>query len=152
MLFKYTVTILLIIGWSNFSNCQEIGDSFKKIIREGKVGKTNIIKSPLDTTWSTYLGEIRFGDKDSTFYVISEFQKVNSNSTWHGHSNVFLLDKNGKAVWRVLIGMPDELPEKLKNNYFYFKEGNQTIQSKFELVGNYLFCVHKNRCYEVVRE
>jgi hypothetical protein len=87
---------------------------------------------------------------NSTYHVISEFEKIRADLTWHGQSNVFLLNKQGEIIWTIFIGMPDELPIKLEANSFYFKEEDKVINSRYRLVDN-LYCVLPNRCYEVVR-
>ena len=77
---------------------------------------------------------------------------MRASSTWHGHSNVFLVNKAGDIVFTILIGMPDELPFRLKNNEFYFKDNKRIIKAPFKLVAKSLYCIDSTRCYEVSKE
>jgi hypothetical protein len=130
--------------------CQEHDSAYRTIIQKNKIGKTYVYRSKTDTVWRTYLGVLIDTTDNSTYHVISEFAKIRAASTWHGQSNVFLLNKQGEIIWTILIGMPDELPIKLMANSFYFKDEDKVINSRYGLVGNLLFCVLPNRCYEVV--
>ena len=130
--------------------CQEHNSSYQRIIQKNKIGKTYVDRSKTDTVWRIYLGVLFDTTDNSNYHVISEFAKIRAGSTWHGQSNVFLLNKQGEIIWTILIGMPDELPIKLEANSFYFKEGDKVINSRYGLVEQ-LFCVLPNRCYEVVR-
>lgn len=150
MSFKFIILFSLMLGQFGNASCQEHNSSYLRIIQKNKIGKTYVYRSKTDTVWRTYLGVLIDTTDNSTYHVISEFAKIKAASTWHGQSNVFLLNKQGEIIWTILIGMPDELPIKLMANSFYFKDEDKVINSRYGLVGN-LYCVLPNRCYEVVR-
>ena len=152
MNYKFAIIFLLVLVGAKSSFSQQSVQSFKQIVEGGKIGKTYVHKSVTDSTWRTYLGSITDSITKSTLHVISEFEKVRAAETWHGHSNVFLVNHNGKMAYWILFGMPDELPFQLKNNELYFKDGTKTIKAPFKLVAKNLFCLYSTRCYEVIKE
>lgn len=151
MLFKFIIFIFLTLFQSGNASCQQHYSSYQKIIQKNKIGRINVEQSKTDTVWRTYLGILFDTSANVHYHVISEFNKIRAASTWHGQSNVYLLNKQGEIVWSILIGMPDELPIKLEANSFYFKEGKKIVSARYRLVNNQLFCVHPRRCYEVVQ-
>lgn len=151
MLSKFIIFIFLILFHSGNAFCQQYYGSYQKIIQKNKIGRTYVDQSKTDTVWRTYLGILFDTSATVNYHVISEFKKIRAASTWNGQSNVYLLNKQGKIVWSILIGMPDELPIKLEANSFYFKEGKKIVSARFGVVNNQLFCVHPRRCYEVVQ-
>ncbi len=151
MFFKVIILFSLMLVQFGNAYCQEHNSSYQRIIQKNKIGKTYVDRSKTDTVWRTYLGVLFDTIDNSNYHVISEFAKIRAASTWHGQSNVFLLNKQGEIIWTILIGMPDELPIKLKANSFYFKEGDRLVNARYGLVSKQLFCVHTARCYEVIR-
>ncbi|SJZ31931.1 hypothetical protein [Sediminibacterium ginsengisoli] len=133
-----------------FNKCigQTKTSAFKKIIIAGVKNKTYIQTSPIDTARRIYLGVLTVDS--ASLNVISEFKKSKAASTWHGHSNVYLVEGSGKITYRIIFSFPDESPLRLNKNTFTFKHNGKLISAPYKLVGQHLYCPALESCYEVV--
>ena len=123
---------------------------FKKILSFKKIDSVFATNSNYDSSWSIYLGALKDKNKKDKYFVIRKFDKTKAAATWHGHSTIYFfgLDKKLKAL--VNLSMPDNLPYKLENNFFYFKYLQDGIlkifKSKMEIPLLKVFCSSDNEC------
>lgn len=149
---KFLIIIVFLVLSAN-SFCQAL-QNFKTILTDKKIGKVFKTASYNDTTWRIYLGVLQDNSKKDKYYVIREFNKIRAASTWHGHSTVYFFDLRKKGYALVYVGMPEDLPNKLNNNTFYFeylKDGKKKYsQSKIEVPLPKIFCSQPSGCNEII--
>lgn len=119
-IYKYLI-IIVVLCFSTRVQAQR-KYCFKTILNIKAINKTFINKSNEDTTWRTYLGRITNDKNQTLIYIIKEFNKVKAASTWHGHSNVYFFNPNGKMIARFDVALPENLPTQLHKNALYFPD------------------------------
>jgi len=105
-----------------------------------------------------YLGSVESPTGGVLYRVMTHFYTIPAELELHGHSRVLILDKSWKPLAYCEVGMPNELPYKLRNNSLCFRyagANNQPLEHQL-LLGSALppqLCVepHAN-CYTVYQQ
>lgn len=98
-----------------------------------------------------YLGEVKDKDGEAIYHILSVFRLVQAAIVKHGHTEVVFLDRSLGLTKKYSLGLPEELPFRLKDNslYFYYTEGKARkifhMEISQQLPG--LLCVSPNACY-----
>jgi hypothetical protein len=143
------ITILVTL----FFNANGQVKDYSKYINDQLINKKQTAKTPDDKEEIIYLGKIKSSNGKILFYILSIYSEVQAAIQIHGHSNVLYLDREKVIKKQFDLGLPDELPFKLKNNTLYFHYYNDKTK-KTELYANHvgtglpkILCVGPEDCY-----
>ena len=149
---KSIIIIILITLFFEANGSGQVND-YSKYIKDQLINKKQTVKTHDDKEDIVYLGKIKNYDGEVLFYVLAIYREVQAAIEIHGHSNVLYLDKKKVLKKQFDLGLPDDLPFKLKNNTLYFHYFNRKTK-KTELFVNHvgteipkLLCVGPEDCY-----
>jgi hypothetical protein len=116
---------------------------------------TSMQKQQNDKSVKKYLGSVESPSGAVLYHVMTHFYTVQASSELHGHSRILFFDKGWKQLAYYEVGMPDELPDKLKNNSLCFKYASaNNKQREYQLlIGSVLpkqLCIEPDaNCYTI---
>jgi hypothetical protein len=119
---------------------------YSKFINSKYLSKSQTIKRNDISEKILYLGEIHL--KDSLFYIITSFKRVKAAIDYHGHSSIYILDRNKKIIKEYVLDLPEQLPFKIEDNNLCFKyldektKTNKIFIYKFENKIPELLCLN----------
>jgi hypothetical protein len=147
---KLIVTLIVIFL---ISTIKVSGQSdYAKYIVADSLKKTHVVKNKYGDEKINYLGAIKKTNGDTLYYIVTVFSRVKAARVMHGHSNIIYLGRDFKEKKRYDVGLPEELPYKLKNNTLFFKyldeESNKTkiFKNKVGTTLPKIMCVGPDLC------
>jgi hypothetical protein len=127
MLYKVSVLALLMTTFSSFKIITKTNTEYDKFQRlkqnaliAGKVGHENVYDltgiDGCNKSRIKYLGIVKTS-QGKKYKILTSFHVFRtSNNTCHGASTIEIYTLKNKFIGQYTVGMPDDLPDELKNN------------------------------------
>jgi len=107
-------------------------------LKEGQAGKTYVYdltkRSNCNKTEIQYLGIVRT-ENGKRFKILTSFFVFSTGADMcHGTSRIKVFDMNNKYIGQYYVGMPEELPDYLKNNKLCYSSNFENCNLRKERI------------------
>lgn len=143
MLYKVTVLILLTTAFSSFRIITITNSEYNKLLYlkqnvlvKGKVGHEYVYDltgiNECNKTRIKYLGIVRTSKGKQYKILTTFFVFRTSKDMCHGSSSIEFYDTKNKFVGQYYVGMPDDLPDELRNNRLIYLTSSENCNLRKE--------------------
>jgi len=143
MLYKETILILLVTNFSSFKIITNTRSDYDKFLHfkqnalvEGKVGHEYVYDlagiNECNKTRIKYLGIVTTSQGKQYKILTSFFVFRTKKDMCHGSSSIEIYNTKNQFIGQYHVGMPDDLPDELKNNKLIYLTNSENCNLRKE--------------------